>query len=75
MTLGAAALLTGLLIFSAAPEQESDDDEIRDDPEILAAFRANRDAAEALTPQWESRGWAGETSSGETGLALLTIIS
>ena len=38
MTLGAPALLTGLLIFSAAREQESDDDQTRDDPEILAAF-------------------------------------
>jgi membrane protein len=45
MTLGAAALLTGLPIFSAAREQESDEDQSRDDPEV-PAFRARIPADE-----------------------------
>ena len=70
MTLGAAALLTGLLIFSAARERESDEIQDRDDPEILAAFCARIPADEPTEVQNARAAQPGRGRSADSPLAI-----
>jgi membrane protein len=70
MTLGAAALLTGLLIFSAARERDSDEDQNRDNPEILEAFRARIPADEPADVQTARAAQTGRGRSADSPLAI-----